>query len=239
MAKNGMLSDDIRSKHERTQCTANIHKKEGVEQRQCRNRAQPGRTTCKWHGGNTPAGIDSVHYKHGKYSRHLPTNVRKRYLAAIEDPDLLSLKNDIAVTESRILELMEKIDTGEAGKTWSIINKALDRLEKAILSGNQLRYQSAMKNVKDIAAQGMDDYKTYNDIKDMQEHRRKMTETENKMLIAKNQMITAQEFYTIIGLIREVIHHHVVSEIQDKQVRKAFLAGVSKDFNRLSVLEAV
>ena len=217
------------------QCRAHRKRSEA----QCKNRVVDGMTVCRYHGGNTPVGVNSVHYKHGKYSRHLPEKIRMRYKDALDDPDLMSLKHDIAVTEARLTELMEKIDSGEAGKVWHNLKKAGVRFEDAYKSGNSDKLMQSVEAIRKLVTTGSNEYDAYNEIKDMQEHRRKMTETENKMLIAKQQMIPAEQVMVLIGVIMEVIHKHVTNQVPDKEPQRALLTGISKDFSRLSVLETI
>jgi hypothetical protein len=54
--------------------------------RTCTQKPMPnGR--CRLHGGKTPAGIASPHWRHGrrsKYEKHLPKEMRNGYLAALK-----------------------------------------------------------------------------------------------------------------------------------------------------------
>src|SRR5262249_44606649 len=74
----------------------------------CQARPYPnGR--CRVHGGATPGGFASANFKHGKYSRFLPRGLTDAYEAALRDPELLSLREDVALLESRIVELLKRI----------------------------------------------------------------------------------------------------------------------------------
>lgn len=44
----------------------------------CKRRPSPGRKRCHLHGGATPIGIGSPHYRHGFYSRYCPAGVLLR-----------------------------------------------------------------------------------------------------------------------------------------------------------------
>jgi hypothetical protein len=206
-------------------------------QERCKLNTVPESTVCRFHGGLTPRGRNSPLWKHGKYSKHLPSKVAPRYAEALADPELMSLKHDIAVTEARIIELMERIDSGEAGKVWDNLRKAGARFQAARNAGNSEGLIKAVAEIGDLVTKGSDEYEAYNEIKSMQEHRRKMTETENKMLIAKQQMISTEQFMQFIVTVVEVIQRHANTHVKEKTARTRLLSAVATDFDRLSVLE--
>jgi hypothetical protein len=85
----------------------------------CRKPPLAGRTRCRLHGGATPVGIGSPHWKHGKRSRylkHLPQVMEAGQKAALGDPELLSLKDELALLSARIAELLSSL--GNEGTTW-------------------------------------------------------------------------------------------------------------------------
>src|SRR5262249_55581059 len=72
-------------------CGAKLRGKNAV----CKRRPLKGRKRCRLHGGNTPAGVASPHFRHGrrsKYLRDLPKKLTDYCTAASEDQDLLSLR---------------------------------------------------------------------------------------------------------------------------------------------------
>jgi hypothetical protein len=206
---------------------------------QCKKTVVHGMKVCRFHGGNTPKGINSPHYKHGRYSKHLPTKLKERYETALKDPDLLSLRNDIAVTESRLTELLEKLDSGGSGKQWENLRKTFRSFEDAVQRRHSKDTDAAIIALKEVIEKGYEDYVVHKEIQESQEHRRKMTETENKMLIAKQQMISAEQVIALIYLVREVIQRHAFNEIKDNDIRRNLLTAISRDFDRLRVLETI
>src|SRR4051812_792158 len=75
----------------------------------CRKAAEPGRSRCRLHGGATPRGIASPHFIDGRYSLEFPPRLRSRYVEACNDPELLSLRDDVAVIETFIREKFAQI----------------------------------------------------------------------------------------------------------------------------------
>jgi len=87
------------------QCTA-TSKRSG---KQCRKPAMKGRTVCLAHGGRTPRGVASPHFKTGRYSRSLPGHLVADYERALNDPRLLSLRGEIAVNEAMLVTMLQQL----------------------------------------------------------------------------------------------------------------------------------
>src|SRR5215813_8022692 len=96
------------------QCSA--HSKRSHEQ--CKRPATPGRHVCHIHGGKTPAGIAAPRFKHGRYSKYLPTRMLPSYRKALQDQSL-TIFGEIALLQARIDDLLQRVDTGESGKLWA------------------------------------------------------------------------------------------------------------------------
>ena len=71
----------------------------------CRQPAMHGRAVCRLHGGKTPRGIASPHWRGRGYSKDMPTRLADRYRIAMEDPGLLSVRSEVALLDARLGEL--------------------------------------------------------------------------------------------------------------------------------------
>ena len=88
------------------QCTAKS-KRSGE---QCRKPAMKGRTVCLAHGGRTPRGVASPNFTTGRYSRSLPGYLVADYKRAMHDLKLLSLRDELALTDAKIGGLLGQLD---------------------------------------------------------------------------------------------------------------------------------
>ena len=89
-----------------------------------------GRTRCRSHGGTTPQGIASPHYRGKGYSEAVPKHLKDIYEAYFNDHDLLSLHKEIALCDTRIEDLLTQIsgrmgdEVGEDDRsTWTEIRE--------------------------------------------------------------------------------------------------------------------
>src|SRR5579863_9488305 len=75
----------------------------------CRKWAMRGHTVCRNHGALSPRGVASPAFKTGRYSRSLPARLVGRYQEAVADPELLSLRDDLALIDSRTSALLQRV----------------------------------------------------------------------------------------------------------------------------------
>ena len=69
-----------------------------------------GKRTCMKHGGKTPSGPDSPHWKTGKQSAHRPIPLDEVYRIAKSDPDLMRYQHDAALYEAMRRNLTQRLD---------------------------------------------------------------------------------------------------------------------------------
>lgn len=79
---------------------------------------------CRIHGGATPGGFASPHFKTGRYSKVLPAALRDRYEQARGDEDLLSLRDELALVDARIGEVLQgKLDDTRWSEALGLIER--------------------------------------------------------------------------------------------------------------------
>src|SRR5690606_21539012 len=80
----------------------------------CKRNAAPGRSVCAMHGGKSPRGMESPNFKTGRYSKDAPSRLNARYVAGLEDPELCSLRDEIAMLDARTSELFKLVSISGA-----------------------------------------------------------------------------------------------------------------------------
>jgi hypothetical protein len=181
---------------------------------------------CQVHGGATPRGIASVHYKTGRYSKYLPQRMREAYALALDDPQLLEQREQIAVLDARLFDLLGRVDTGESGALWQRLMTARMELLEAQRTKDHLGQLSAMRTILDLISQGHTDYRAWGEIASVLEQRKRLIESERKRLTEMQQMVTSQQAMGLISAILESVKRNVTD--------RAALAAIQTDFIRLT-----
>jgi hypothetical protein len=93
---------------------------------------------CRLHGGLSLKGVNAPSFKHGrrsKYLKHLPAELRAGYRAALADPEILSLKDELGLLTTRAAQILQKL-SGSAPPAWEELLEALKEVEAAANRGN-------------------------------------------------------------------------------------------------------
>ena len=207
------------------QCTA-TSKRTGER---CKANAMKGKDVCRHHGGKSKVGAEVATYRDGRYSRYLPERLAARYEEASRDTELLSLREDVALLDARLSELIGQADTGESGAAWARVQKALKDLRKAEAGGNPDKKREARFSLEDAIDMGGTGLEVWREIGEHLERRRKLTESERKRLLDMQQMVTAERATVLVAALIATVKKHV----RNGDV----LAAISADVGQLMVAD--
>lgn len=177
---------------------------------------------CHWHGGKSQKGAANHRFTHGKYSRFLPTRMIENYERSLRDPDLLSLKNDIAVVDARLAELLAMLDRGESGTHWRNLRAAMKKLTEVQTFEEK---REALENLARMIDQGGEVFQVWEEIFSAQDHRRRLAHTERRRLVDMQATITAEHAISLV--------HSVVAIIRKRVTDRAVLMALSEDIAAL------
>ena len=195
--------------------------------RQCLGIAKTGKKVCHKHGGATPGGIGSVHWKTGRYSKYVPTGLRDRYEAEASDPELLALNDEIALARSRLSSLLEKIDTmPDSGSTWQELNKSFNKFESVQKILRQLsegterdrklaQASEALNQTRLIIKRGVAEWAAWGEVISLTDQVRKLAESEQKRRVAGEHILDMQDVMSLFDYIVNLIND-VVSDSKEK-----------------------
>lgn len=202
----------------RRQCTAKS-KRSG---KRCKKAPVIGRNVCHIHGGKSRMGI--AHYKFkGKAdtrSKHLPSRMVNAYEEALKDQTIFDLKDDLALMESRLQDVLSRVDTGEAGKLWKEVKDALRAYKRAIAIGDDPDYYLAI--LDEAVNKGQSDYKAWDEVNNVLERRRKVINDYHKHQVALGNMLSRRQVLAIMGAILKILNENV----EDKKALAAVAQGL-------------
>jgi hypothetical protein len=100
---------------------------------------------CKFHGGKTPVGSAAPGFKHGRYSKVLPTVMAEHYQRAKDDHQWMSLREEIALVDARIGEVLAGAAAAKSTRPqpiWEAIGPLMEQRRKLI--------ETESRRVKDL-----------------------------------------------------------------------------------------
>lgn len=205
------------------QCKATVRK----TGEQCRRNAVTGKTVCQVHGAGSPykgRPGGGVMTQGGRYSKYLPARLAGRYEESSKDGELLALREEVSLVDSRLAELLHRLDTNEAGHWW----KELKRIHLEYLDAERKAEIPLMRfwliEWGRVINSGLTDYALWEEIQGILEQRRRLVESERKRLVEMSQVITSERAMLLISALVSVVQDHVT----DPKVIAAISADVGK-----------
>lgn len=211
------------------QCTA---KAKSTGER-CRRRAVTGYTVCQVHGAGSPlqgrpGGRPIEARTGGRYSKYLPARLVSRFEEMTRDAELLAMRDDIALVDARIADLMARVDTGEAGKWWSEMRASYGALSDALRRKDNESIAIALRDLNVTINKGNSDYASWNEITGLLEQRRKLVESEQKRVLAAQHTLRLDEAARLMAALTSAVREHVTDPVT--------LGRIEQEFIRLSTL---
>jgi hypothetical protein len=186
------------------QCTA--IKSDG---NRCRANAILDTTKCKFHGGKSLKGIASPTFKTGRYSKYMPKALVSRYEQAADDPELLSMRDNVALIDTRVQDLLTQVSKKAKGASWLDVKKIAKSVRNAWTDGNAEKIEKEIVELELLAEEGYDSTRLWRQISNMLESRRRLSESEQRRLIAMNQSLTVESAMTLVGALSGIIRKYV------------------------------
>lgn len=217
-------------------CGAKLRRKDTY----CAKAPCEGSKRCELHGGKTPVGPASPHWKTGKHSKYaLPPKLLDRYIKAEADPDLLSLRSESALLETRIQEIAARFETGETSGVWESLDEnwnnmvaANRRLREAREAGDgeasalaQADATAALESIGRLIKTGTREQANWNELRDAIGDKQKVVTAENKRLIDMSQTLSADQALAFAATLLSLVKQNV----QDRRA----LSNISEGMNRL------
>ena len=183
---------------------------------------------CRRHGGKSLSGIAHPNYQGKGKSKYLPERMRGTYEAALDDPELLVLRNDIAIIDARLYDLLQRVDTGESGKLWRDAQTAYFDLLEAMRAQDVKLINSAVSKMGRCLDNGVDDYTAWDEVTKAIQQRKGLAESERKRLIEARQMISVEQAMMLLTALLTTIKEHVKDT--------AALTAIQREFIRITTL---
>jgi hypothetical protein len=179
----------------------------------CQKWAINGRNYCFKHGGKVPVGRLHPRFKHGMKSRYaLPTRMQDAYEASMGDQRLLQMRSEIALCDSRLNDLLKRVDSGESGRLWKRLSSVHTEFARARSSGKVDVMQEKLAELEALIRTGKQDHDNWREVHETLDLRRKLVESERKRIMEQQQVVTSDRLLVFMGAMMDIL----VSEVADK-----------------------
>lgn len=192
----------------------------------CRAPAMPnGR--CHKHGGASLSGVAVHSFKTGRYSKYLPARLAGRYEEASSDPELLALRDDIALLDTRIAQTVAALDTGESRESWTLLSSLWLEFESGWKDMPPDDMERLIDRIGKVMRDGLSAGYVWSEIRGLLKERAALVAGEQKRLVDMQQYVTSEQAMTFVGAVMASVRQHVHD--------RGALAAISADLARLSL----
>ncbi|MBD3251199.1 hypothetical protein GF380_01870 [Candidatus Uhrbacteria bacterium] len=192
--------------------------------RHCRQLVSREGERCRFHGGKSLKGIASPRYKHGRYTS-LPPELAERYQESLSDEDLLALRDEIALVDARLHDLLSALGIGTTSELWKNLQDAYKNMRIALTQRDPDKANAALQTLGQAVENGVTQTSAWAEVYDVLDSRRRLVESERKRLVQMHQFITAEQAMALLARVQQSI----LENVKDKHA----LAAIATDLAEL------
>lgn len=187
---------------------------------------------CKLHGGMASKGVAHHNFQGADpLSAILPPHLRGRYVAHLEDPELLSLRRQIALAESVVTDVAGQLARKEgapprAQRTWGGVKDALR-------SGDQAALRLALDAHDRAMASAHAEQEGRAELRRQQDLLRKLKDSENDVLLKEQYVISVERALALTAAMQVIFLKGLELHVQNPAERHAVRRHVAAEYPRL------
>lgn len=191
----------------------------------CKRHASKGMAVCAVHGGKSLAGKNHPSFKHGRYSKYMPDRLAEQYLDALQDKDLISMNDEIALTDSRLAEMLNRLNgLTMVADGWASARRLYGSFRRHTNAGRQGLAIRALDDLGALLEQNQTDDVVWRDISELIEQRRRLVDTERKRLMDESNAIAIDQVMMLMAAVADIVRRHVAS----KEARGAIAGEIKR-----------
>jgi hypothetical protein len=191
--------------------------------RPCQRAPLAGRTRCRLHGGASLAGSASPRFKHGRYSKYIPRGLRKIHDATSQDEELLSLKDDVRLLQTRQIQLLQRL--GQAPlPPWG----EAQQLFKSASEGPEQDRAPAFAALGELLSQGAasarQQEQAWAELREVTQEKAKVAAAEWKRMRDLDALVTAEQALALVMLSLDAAKETITDERMFRAFNERVLA---------------
>jgi len=149
----------------------------------------------------------------------MPNRYFKAVKAYLADPDLMSLKEEVAIVSARTEELLARLSTGEHGEVWRAARGAFERLMEAARQGDVEAQQESLRALDESILRGEEDEKIWKEIRDVMRDKANLVDVHRKQEQAHRAYVTIDQVTLLVTAMAEIARDH----IEDRRSLSSFI----------------
>jgi hypothetical protein len=196
----------------------------------CKRHHAKGRRRCHRHGGATPVGLASTHFKHGERVRggrhmgRLSPDMQERYSESAADHQALSMMPEIHLLDARISILLDRAQTGESAALLARIEKAFQKFIEANEAGEEEATATALAKLGQAVGAARTDRATWEELSEKIDQRDRLVRSENKRLKESAELVQM----AIVTRLLSAVAFSVLSHVTDPTAKRKVIGDLAQ-----------
>jgi hypothetical protein len=146
--------------------------------------------------------------------------------AAMGDPELVSLRKELATVDARIIDVLKRVDTGEAGVIWQAAQAAMARFDRAWDNKDGPGMTATLAEMRRLIGQGASDWAAWRVvIIELIDTKRKLVDTEQRRITLAHESLTSDRAMMMMARLIGIVQTHV----KDRVILGAIAADMQAD----------
>jgi hypothetical protein len=157
----------------------------------------------------------------------------EHYQEALDDPRLLELRDDIALLDARLAELIGRVsgDVDVGPVRWRELQNLFKAYNAAIQAGKTEDVEAIYAAMFALINKAVSDYAVWDTIQEAIQQRRRLVESERQRLVQMQQMVTAEQAVSAMTALVSAVR----ANVRDSVV----LANIQTEYERLTRINNV
>lgn len=205
----------------RTQLICKGTKRDGTP---CRQPPALGSDYCRFHGGHAPKGKHNHLFRHGKYSKLLRRDILRHYFHSLQQEDMYTQRDEIALLDARISLLSEQLSNADGIRLYEQMVEVKIELEELVdkdeVSKKDLSAFSS--RMSDLLTEAKGERRRWREIYDVMEVRRRLIESDRKRMLEQQEYLTKQQAQVLVATLINVLHKNIPDAITLRNIAAEF-----------------
>lgn len=175
-----------------------------------------GANRCYMHNGRPSVGPANGSAKDLAYSKLLPAHYRNSFAEHLADPDLSSLKRQVALLGAREEELLGHLPTAESASSWVQVKKGVANMHSAfadLQAGNTtsagVKMRESMQILSDAIEAGLLNERVWGELIGVMEQKRKLVEAEVRREARLSEVMTPEQLGWLLQRIANIFRDFI------------------------------
>jgi len=169
----------------------------------------------------------------GRYGAHLPSRLLEGYQRARSDPAPLDGSDELALIDTRLVEIVGRLTSGETVGAWVRLAGLVTELDQVLAgweSGDDqdeaayAAFQIA-RSIVGLVHEAVSDEHAWREIRELIDQRSKLAETERRRRLELDETLTREQTRLFVGAVFEILEQHVTD--------RTTLAAIAADVGAL------